>query len=72
MQSWSLHIAFENSQLLTKCGVFQGDLFLTTEHQNNESTHDHYCVQHVEMTLPLCDGRINCLLPYEVLAKDKW
>jgi len=42
MQSWSLHIAFENSQLLTKCGVFQGDLFLTTEHQNNESNHNHY------------------------------
>src|SRR6266850_444809 len=70
MQSWSPHVAFENSQLLTKCGVFQGDLFLTTEHQNNESNHNHYLFQHVEMTLPLGDARINCLLAYAVLAKD--
>jgi hypothetical protein len=36
-QTWSLFLARENSQLMTKCDVFQGDLLVTTEDENQES-----------------------------------
>jgi hypothetical protein len=36
-QSGSLFLTREDGQLLTKCDVFQGDLLVTTEDENNES-----------------------------------
>ena len=36
-QSWSLFLTGEDGQLMTKCDVFQGDLPVTTEDENEES-----------------------------------
>jgi hypothetical protein len=36
-QSWPLSLAGEDRQLMTQCGVFQGNLLVTTEHENEES-----------------------------------
>jgi len=38
-QTWSLFLMRENSQLMTKCDVFQGDVLVATEEQNQESNH---------------------------------
>jgi hypothetical protein len=38
-QTWSLFLTRENSQLMTKCDVFQGDVLVATEEQNQESNH---------------------------------
>jgi hypothetical protein len=46
-------------------------LLLTTEHQNNQPKSPKHCVQHKRTTVPPSGGRINRLLTYEVLAKDR-
>jgi hypothetical protein len=35
-QSWSLFLTREDGQLMTKCDVFQGDLPVTPEDENDE------------------------------------
>jgi hypothetical protein len=69
-QSWTLHIAFEDGQLLTKRCIFQCDVLVTTENKNDEPNPHQNCIQHEQMTVPPTDGRINRLFVYEVLAKD--
>jgi len=35
-QSWSLFLPREDGQLMTKCDIFQGDLFVAAEEKNEE------------------------------------
>jgi len=47
--------------LLTKCHIFQRDMSVSTEQQNDESHYDDNCIQHEKTTVPPCDERINGL-----------
>jgi hypothetical protein len=49
----------EDGQLITKSDVFQGDLLVTVEDENEESNGQQKKVQHAAMTVQLSDRRIN-------------
>jgi hypothetical protein len=37
MQPRTFHVSLENGQLLTECRIFQCDMLVTTEDENDES-----------------------------------
>jgi hypothetical protein len=53
---WTLHIALEDGQLLTKRRIFQRDLLVTPKNKNDEPNPKQNCVQHEQMTVPATDG----------------
>jgi hypothetical protein len=52
----------ENGQLMAKCDIFQGDLFVTTADENQESNCHEKLVQHAAMSVRTSDKRINRLI----------
>ena len=59
-------VAGVDGQLMTEGGIFQGDLLVATEHENEESKRQEECVQHEAITvLPslwagTCSARFLC------------
>jgi hypothetical protein len=47
---------------MTEGGIFQGDLLVATEHENEESKRQEKCVQHEAITVLPSNGRINALI----------
>src|SRR6516162_9827415 len=60
--SWSLFLMLENGQLMAKCDIFHGDLFVTTADENQESNCHEKLVQHAAMSVRTSDKRINRLI----------
>jgi hypothetical protein len=57
-------VAFVDCQLLAKGRIFQGNLLVTTEGENQESNRYQKSVQHAAMTVRPSDGRINKSIAY--------
>jgi len=54
-------VSLEDGQLLAKCQIFQREVSLSTEQQNDESHYDDNCIQHQKPTVPPSDERFNGL-----------
>jgi hypothetical protein len=64
-------VSLQDRQLLTKCQIFESDVSVTTEHENDKSNCDENCSQHEKRTVPSSDERINELGAQGVLANDR-
>ena len=64
-------VSLENGQLLTECHIFQSDMSVTAQYQNEEPNCDENSIQHETATVPSSDERIKYLMAHRVLAEDK-
>ena len=68
MQPRTFIVSLEDGQLLAKCQIFQREVSLSTEQQNDESHYDDNCIQHEKTTVPPSDEGKNGLGAQGVLA----
>jgi len=52
-------VAFEHGKLLTKRSIFQRDLFMTAEQEDEKPNRNDNCVEHEQATLTRSIERIN-------------
>src|SRR5215475_1070962 len=66
---WSSHAS--ERALAGEERIFQCDVLITAQNENDKPNHYQHGIQHEQSNVPTSDARINGLLAYEILAKDR-